>query len=151
MTLSGIPVADPYFAAVRRPHPAPTAAPVDDEVVAAVLARVGFFTAELWATLGSEHDPDLTLTPADHAGEVRVEARVAEVPDAPDALDRLRAELEQRGWSVAPADGSLEASLDGGTVSAAYAGPGLALTVDSAPLPVGAERAATLVRDGVLA
>jgi hypothetical protein len=167
MTLSGTPVADPFFAATRRGpglDTPPDPGPVDDEVVAAVVARVGFFTAELCASVAptdelgelDDFEPDLTLAPGEDEAEVRVEVRVSDTAALPaDSLVMLRAELEHRGWEVDPAATSapaaLAAHLDGGTVTASYAGSGLALTVDSAPLPVGLDRARTYLRDGVLA
>jgi hypothetical protein len=159
----GIPVADPFFAAVRRDgNAAPDRASVEatalvpvgddaaDEVVAAVQARVGFFASELWAAVAPQTDPDpeLVLQPAERESEVVVEDRVADPgADGPAALARLGAELEDRGWSVERHDHSLSATLDGSAVAATDT-EGFALTVRSAPIPVGAEHARGLVRDG---
>jgi hypothetical protein len=168
----GSPVDDPFFAAIRRRHPDvdlvvlppdPPAedplAPVDDADVVRAVELVGRAAAELWAAVAplTQADPETRLRYADRESDVCVVAQVAEKrSDGYALLVRLRHELEERGWDVLRPpgpDGALErlaAERDGGRLVASYAeaSGAVLLSISSAPLPVGVERARELVSGG---
>lgn len=160
----GEPIADPFFAAVRRRHPdvdivmlppeppVGDAEPVADDVVRASLIRVTTQAEHLWAAIAPEavEDPEARLHYGAGPASVRATARVsASRDDGYEVLVRLRHELESHGWEVRRPGGSVErltAIFEELDVTASYAEPSgaLMLSVSAESLPVGADRAREL-------
>ncbi len=127
----GTPIADPFFAAVRRRHPdidlvmLPAGLPglpalppaevgteqVPDEVVASTLVRVATLATQLWAATVPESTerPTAVLSYGADPGSVHSLARITtRRPDGFEVLVSLRHELESRGWQVRRAPGAIE-------------------------------------------
>jgi hypothetical protein len=164
--LSGAPIDDPFFAAVRRRHPDvdlvvlpsedPSSEPdetVDDATLDRASELVEAFAGDLWVAIAplSETEPEARLRYGDRESDVQAVARVVDRrSDGYAVLVRLRHELEMRGWTIRRLTGGLErltASLDGGRLVASYAEESgvVMLELRSAALPVGKERARELV------
>jgi hypothetical protein len=130
--------------------------PPTDEVVRATLIRTVSAVRRLRSAAApdSRVEPDVRWSYAADPGRVRAVARVVERrTDGLAVLVRLRHELESDGWEVSRPPGGLErlgGVLDDGdlaldlTASWAEQSGALVLTVSSAPLAVGRERATAL-------
>lgn len=112
---SGEPIADPFFAAVRRRHPdvdlvmlppEPALADddrVDDDAVSASLIRVATQAKHLWAAIapGAAQEPEARLDYGAGPASVRAIARISVLrADGYEVLVRLRHELESHGWEI---------------------------------------------------
>lgn len=167
LTTATTPIPDPFFAAVRRRHPdvdvvlLPPPAPqvdidpVPDDEVAATLAGVATEARLLWSAVAADatEQPDARLEFGADPSSVRAVARLAtRRDDGLVILDRIRDELASRGWEVRrPAGGAVDrltGALAGLQVTASYAerSGALLLTLSSASLPVGVDRARALTR-----
>ena len=172
----GVPIDDPFFAALRRRHPdvdlvvLPPPEPggpgpgdgsvrwVADDTVAQIADLVAAAAAELWTAVAplSGREPETRVRYAEREADVRAVAQVVDRrSDGYAVLVRLRHELEERGWFVqrppSPPGSVLErlvAELDGAHLVASYAeaGGALVLELSSSALPVGVDRARELVR-----
>lgn len=171
----GVPVTDPFLAAVRGRLPdvdvvvlapearspgasGPPGEPVGDDVVTATLEAVRCRARTLWARVVGGAQPQAWLAPGPASGTVVARSRHGVAPGPPDALTRLAAALHDSGWRIAApvAPGRsgrwLAASTSGRlgplALDATYAAATGALVVSlaSAPLPVGRRRAHELVR-----
>ena len=166
--------ADPFWAPVRRRHPdvdlallppeAPPPGPTADDpgaaadviaAVAAARAAVDDAVGALWPPLVGGAPPRSAVAFGTTEGTVvvRVRASARHVAD-PGLLARLRELLEQQGWRPRRAEGEvarITGGRDGLRVRASYAAGSGAFLVEvaSAPLAVGAERAAALAGSGV--
>jgi hypothetical protein len=159
---------DPFFAAVRRRHPDVdiVVLPADDESVAdsvspdevaATRERVTALAGQLWSTVapGAGELPEVRFAFGAGPASVRAVARViARHGEGFGVLVRLRHELEGHGWAVRRPPGVGVERLTGVlrdlelTASCAEESTALLLTIASASMPVGAERATELTSQG---
>jgi hypothetical protein len=154
----------PFFAAVRRRHPdvdivllAPEPAdddhrePVTERQLANAFDLTTGTATKAWAeAVGDGQVPDTRYAFGPDEASVTVRARVAARLDG-SALVPLAAALSQDGWEVAQRPGVVSrvaARRATMRLLASYAGGNGAfvLTVTSAPIPVGLDRARELVR-----
>jgi hypothetical protein len=162
------PIDDPFFAAVRRRHPEvdvvllPAPGPADGDPtpgdeVAATLARVAIEAGGIWSAVAPDaaEQPDARLAFGVDESSVRAVARVvASRDDGFAVLLRLRHELGNHGWAVRRPPGAgverLTGVLDESDLTASYAEASgtLLLTLASASMPVGRDRARELTQDG---
>ncbi|HEU4812387.1 MAG TPA: hypothetical protein VFT00_09620 [Nocardioides sp.] len=134
------------------PSPVPTPA-VDDQGVAATIDLVRRLATSLWAHVAdAPADPPVDPDFGPLCGTVVVRSRhSASIPDRPHLLADLRDDLQGDGWHFRRPCGAVERLVgerDGVELRGIYAaGSGLLLvTLTSAALFVGADRARSVVR-----
>jgi hypothetical protein len=152
----------PFWAAVRRRHPdvdivvlpderEPAGEPAGAVELATALELTGAVAARAWAAVATEAPgpPGAGFAFGPDEAHVVARARVSAQAD-PSPLPALTAALQAEGWEVRELPGAarrLVARHDDAELVASYADSGvLVLTVSSAPLLVGVDRARELVR-----